>query len=125
MRLHLAMTAMVSLAACEAPQQGIPLPQEANSTAATQTDANPHVVFAVAPIYPAEAQGKSGHVDLAFIVEPDGSVADIRVTDEVPRNIGFAEAATRALARWKFSPKFVGGLAVAGSWQTRLNFNVR
>ena len=48
-------------------------------------------------------QGTSGYVCMNFTVQPDGSVADICVSDQYPGQLFDREAAA-ALAQWKFAP---------------------
>ncbi len=59
----------------------------------------------VLPEYPPRAQrrGLEGHVELQFLIRPDGSVdrSSIRVTEAQPRNV-FDSAAEQAVARWRF-----------------------
>lgn len=61
----------------------------------------------VPPEYPSRAQrrGLEGHVELQFLIRPDGSVdrSSIRVLDSQPRNV-FDSAAEQAVARWQFEP---------------------
>jgi TonB family protein len=54
----------------------------------------------------------AGLVKLAFTVKPDGSVSDIKVAGESPRNCGFASDAIFAFRYWKFPPRVVNGTAV-------------
>jgi TonB family protein len=62
------------------------------------------------PRYPvtAERQGVEGSVDLEFTVTVDGSVKDIVVTSATPARV-FDDAATRAVAQWKFRPVLKDG----------------
>ena len=59
----------------------------------------------VPPGYPRRAQrrGLEGHVELEFLIRPDGSVdrASIRVLDARPRQV-FEEAAEEAVGQWRF-----------------------
>ncbi|PMR73479.1 energy transducer TonB [Billgrantia endophytica] len=61
----------------------------------------------VPPDYPARAQrrGMEGHVELQFVIRPDGSVdpSSIRIIDAQPRSV-FDTAAQQAVARWQFEP---------------------
>lgn len=60
----------------------------------------------VPPDYPARAQrrGLEGHVELTFVIRPDGSVdpGSIQVVEARPRNV-FDRAARQAVARWQFT----------------------
>jgi protein TonB len=59
----------------------------------------------VPPGYPRRAQrrGIEGHVELEFLIRPDGSVdrASIRVLDARPRQV-FEQAAEEAVGQWRF-----------------------
>jgi protein TonB len=55
----------------------------------------------------------SGIVDVEFTVEPDGSVGDLEVVQEVPAAFGFGKAFSDAFAQWKFEPKLVEGKPTA------------
>lgn len=69
----------------------------------------------VSPQFPAcaEERGLSGVVDFAFTVEPDGSVGDIKLLQEVPAGFGFADAAKAVLPQWQYQPRLVDGKPVA------------
>ncbi|MGM0783830.1 MAG: TonB family protein [Pseudomonadota bacterium] len=61
----------------------------------------------VPPDYPVRAQrrGMEGHVELTFVIRPDGSVdpGSIQVVEAQPGNV-FDKAARQAVARWQFEP---------------------
>lgn len=63
----------------------------------------PRLTRDAAPQYPrtALARGIEGEVDLAFAVEPDGSVSDVRIVGARPSSI-FNDAARIAALRWRF-----------------------
>ncbi|MDX5377372.1 MAG: energy transducer TonB [Halomonas sp.] len=77
----------------------------------------------VPPEYPSRAQrrGLEGHVELQFLIRPDGSVdrSSIRVVESQPRNV-FDSAAEQAVARWQFEP--ASGIRRA---RQRLEFQLR
>nr|WP_267957662.1 energy transducer TonB [Halomonas zhangzhouensis] len=77
----------------------------------------------VPPEYPSRAQrrGLEGHVELQFLIRPDGSVdrSSIRVVESQPRNV-FDSAAEQAVARWQFEP--ANGVRRA---RQRLEFQLR
>ncbi|MFQ3787001.1 energy transducer TonB [Halomonas sp. A29] len=77
----------------------------------------------VPPEYPSRAQrrGLEGHVELQFLINPDGSVdrSSIRVVESQPRNV-FDSAAEQAVARWQFEP--ANGVRRA---RQRLEFQLR
>ncbi|MBZ0331264.1 TonB family protein [Halomonas sp. ANAO-440] len=77
----------------------------------------------VPPEYPSRAQrrGLEGHVELEFLIRPDGSIdrASIRVIESQPRNV-FDSAAEQAVGRWQFEP--ASGVRRA---RQRLEFQLR
>lgn len=77
----------------------------------------------VPPEYPSRAQrrGLEGHVELQFLIRPDGSVdrSSIEVLAARPGNV-FDKAAEQAVANWQFEP--ANGLRRA---QQRLEFELR
>jgi TonB family protein len=75
------------------------------------------------PVYPREAlrRGISGYVDMALVINPDGTVKSAEVWDSRPRNI-FDEAALSAVRRAIFKPKLVNGKAVEGRGLQRYQF---
>jgi protein TonB len=77
----------------------------------------------VAPEYPARARaaGTSGWVDLAFDVEPDGSVAHIAVLGSDPKEI-FDAAAVAAVRRWRYQPAERDGHPIEQRAQLRIRF---
>jgi protein TonB len=77
----------------------------------------------VAPEYPlrARADGTSGWVDLAFDVEPDGSVTNIAVLGSDPKDI-FDAAAVAAVRRWRYRPAERDGHPVEQRAQLRIRF---
>lgn len=60
----------------------------------------------IEPDYPptARQRGVDGSVEVEFRVTRDGSVQDVRVLDETPRGLSFAESAREAIAEWRFEP---------------------
>lgn len=83
-------------------------------------------VSQVPPQYPRRAvlEGISGWVQLEFVIEPDGSVSDIRVLEASPRRQVFDHEAIRALSRWRFRPQIVDGRAVAARAAITINFEL-
>jgi protein TonB len=77
----------------------------------------------VAPEYPlrARADGTSGWVDLAFDVEPDGSVTHIAVLGSNPKDL-FDAAAVAAVRRWRYRPAERDGHPVEQRAQLRIRF---
>src|SRR5262249_38314525 len=52
-----------------------------------------------------------GHTELSAVVNPDGTVRDVRIEQAV--GLGFDDAAAQALERWRFQPATRNGKAVA------------
>ena len=81
-------------------------------------------VKVIPPQFPsnAEAGGVSGLVDFAFTLQPDGSMTDVKVIQEVPVCFGFARAALKVFPQWRFPPKLADGKPIAFSAAYRINF---
>jgi protein TonB len=79
------------------------------------------------PVYPDRAldQGRAGYVDFNFTIEPDGSVGDLQLVTETPAGFGFAAAAEKAFAKWRFQPKLVNGVPVAARARYRVSFQLK
>lgn len=88
-------------------------------------DEPPHPLARVQPIYPTQARMRriEGAVVVAFVVNPDGTVRDIRILAAEPDD-SFNPAVIRAVARWRFSPGKRGGEAVATRVLQRIEFNL-
>jgi periplasmic protein TonB len=88
---------------------------------------NPKPIYRGGLVYPDRASeaGMSGYVDFSFIIEPDGSVGNPQVIDEVPDGYGFATAAKKAFPKWRFDPKLVDGKPVAAPAQIRVSFKLQ
>lgn len=80
----------------------------------------------VRPEYPyrARQQGIEGHIKLAFTINPQGRVENIRVLEASPRNV-FDREARRAAARWRFAPRTEGGAAVSREAVKTLHFRLQ
>jgi protein TonB len=67
-------------------------------------DNNPRATFQPAPIYPFEMKRGNieGTVDVAFIVDTNGSVVNAYVVRS--DNAGFEDASLQAVRRWRFEP---------------------
>ena len=67
----------------------------------------------IPPRYPMRARMKriEGWVKIEFSITGEGAVVDTIVVESHPRRV-FDREAIRAIARWKFKPKIVGGEAV-------------
>jgi protein TonB len=88
---------------------------------------NPSPVQRGGIMYPLKARiaDKTGYVDLRFTIEPNGSVGDLRVIAEVPPGYGFADAAEKAFATWRFQPRLMNGKPAAASAIYRVTFRLR
>ncbi|MDR0184167.1 energy transducer TonB [Lysobacter arvi] len=65
----------------------------------------PRLLRDVAPRYPLAARNRriEGSVQVAFTIQPDGSVTDVRTVSAQPEGL-FEQAALAAAARWQFEP---------------------
>ncbi len=83
-------------------------------------------VSQVPPRYPRRAMlaGISGWVKLEFMINPDGSVGDIRILEAAPRRNIFDQEAIRALSRWRFRPQISDGQAVAARAAVTITFKL-
>jgi len=77
----------------------------------------------VAPKFPRNAlrSGRSGWVDLSFIIGTDGSVKKIEIINSTPGTL-FVEPARKAISQWKYQPILKEGKAVEGQVKFRLTF---
>ena len=67
----------------------------------------------IPPRYPMRARMKriEGWVKIEFLITGEGEVFDATIVESHPRGI-FDREAIRAITRWKFKPKIIGGEAV-------------
>ena len=91
----------------------------------SEVDQPPRPLVKVAPFYPLSARAKDieGKVELVFVVQTDGSVSDIEVTDSFPGKI-FVQAALRAVRQWRFKPGTKDGQPVATRVRLPLRFQL-
>ena len=91
----------------------------------SEVDQPPRSLVKVPPFYPlsARAKGIEGKVELVFVVQTDGSVSDIEVTDSFPGKI-FVQAALRAVRQWRFKPGTKDGQPVATRVRLPLRFQL-
>jgi TonB family protein len=77
----------------------------------------------VNPVYPESARkrGIEGWVELAFTVQPNGSVDEVEVRNASPADI-FDESAVRAIRQWRFEPVVRNGEKVPQRALVRLRF---
>ncbi|QNK03381.1 energy transducer TonB [Dyella telluris] len=104
-------------------------PRASSATPATVAGAGggstPVLVHRVEPAYPPEAKRtrRQGWVDVAFTVQPDGSVIGATVSDADPKYV-FDRAALSAVSRWQFSPGMQDGKPVAAPMHQRIEFRL-
>jgi len=77
----------------------------------------------IQPRYPPQAARRklSGYAIVEFTIRPDGTVTKPKVVAAEPKRV-FDAAALRAIKRWKFKPKLVGGKAVVQYASQKFNF---
>ena len=65
--------------------------------------------YRVDPVFPRQAQrdGTSGRVIAHVVVQPNGSVSEVRIISAVPPRV-FEREVIRALSQWRFNPEPVG-----------------
>jgi protein TonB len=88
---------------------------------------NPRPINRGGLVYPDRAldEGRTGYVDFNFTIETDGSVGDLRMIAETPSGYGFAAAAEKAFAKWRFEPKLMDGKPVAAPARYRVSFQLK
>lgn len=87
-------------------------------------DAQPIVL--IEPKFPltASRDGITGYVILLFDIQLDGSTGNIKILEAKPRGV-FNQEAIRALKKWKYRPKVVGGRSmIQTGLKVRLDFNL-
>ena len=64
-------------------------------------------------------------VGLSATLQPDGTIADIRVTSpaEVPK-LGFEDSVSKALEKWRFQPVLLDGKPVAVPFEVKVEFKL-
>lgn len=77
----------------------------------------------VEPRYPRSraVRKKRGWVEVQFQVNADGNTSEVQVMGSSPPEV-FDEAATDAVAKWRFKPPLVDGEPVAVTTIIRLRF---
>lgn len=86
----------------------------------------PMPLYRLEPKYPEnEARaGKNGYAVLHFTINESGAVQNIKVV-ETGGSASFGEAATAALAKWRYAPKFADGKATTANSKVRLDFQLQ
>lgn len=87
---------------------------------------DPMPLYRVEPKYPERAAraGLDGYAVLHFTINESGAVQNIKVM-ETGGAESFGEAATKALAKWRYAPKFVDGKATTAESKVRLDFQLQ
>lgn len=88
-------------------------------------DAPPTPIEQAPPSFPARARslGQAGWVTLSFVVDVDGSTADVTVVEAQPVG-AFEEAAKDAVAGWRFNPGQQDGAPAAVRVRQTLHFEL-
>lgn len=117
--------AMVERPALIAPRLPEP-PSRRTLPVAEPTLSGGKLIERVEPDYPRSARqrGLNGSVKVAFLVTPDGGVREIKVIDESPRGLDFAESAREAIERWRFEPFRQEGEPVERHVQMEISFDL-
>lgn len=94
---------------------------------AYRIDGAPIRLRVVRPQYTPEAmrQKIEGTVELEFVVGPDGSVTDVRVTKSVDTEYGLDDQAIKALKATPFQPPLLNGTAVSVVSTIEMTFTLR
>ena len=84
----------------------------------------PTIVREVKPQYTQEAIDAhiEGFVQLAIVIEADGSVSDVRVTESLDPTFGLDDQAVKAAWQWSFKPATKDGKPVAIGVDLQLRF---
>jgi len=115
--------------AAQARVDAAPVTMSSKATSRSAVDAAdtvlPVLTRRIEPVYPTEARRtrRQGWVDVAFTVQPDGSVTGATVADSDPRYV-FDRAAMSAVARWQFAPGMQGGKPVSSQLRQRIEFRL-
>ncbi|NWH03608.1 energy transducer TonB [Desulfobacter latus] len=83
------------------------------------------VISRVPPVYPFRAKAKAieGWVSVAFTVNEQGRVEDIKILDAEPENI-FDDSVMQCVAAWRFKPGRVNQELVKTRARTRIRFKL-
>ena len=90
-----------------------------------ELDEPPQALVKFQPLYPAQARMRQieGTVVLEFVVGSEGRPRDIEVVSSTPGQV-FAEAAVRAVNRWRFSPGTREGRPVPVRVRQKITFRL-
>jgi TonB family protein len=87
----------------------------------------PSVVKRVNPNYTSEARDQriEGVVGLSCVVQPDGRVTDISVTQSLDAVFGLDKNAVEAMGQWEFKPGTKNNKPVAVKISVQMNFTLK
>ena len=87
----------------------------------------PRLIKSARPNYPAEAMRAKvqGRVMLEAVVQPDGTVGEVRVTRSLDRKFGLDESAVKALKEFRFTPGTKDGVPVPVLVSSEIEFTTR
>jgi len=90
-----------------------------------ELDEAPRPLVRIQPFYPVQARMRQieGAVMLEFVVDASGKARDIKVVSSTPGQV-FAEAASQAVNRWRFSPGTRNGRPVAVRVRQKITFRL-
>ncbi len=90
----------------------------------SQLESPPRPLSTTNPIYPEECRraGVSGTVVVDFVVGTDGTTSKVKAVYTSDRRL--SQAATAAVAKWRFAPGIKGGAAVYTHMQVPLHFDL-
>ena len=85
----------------------------------------PRLLTPAKPLYPllAKQRGLEGHVDIEFLIGPDGTVSGVTVLHSEPTEL-FDESARKTAQRWRFSAPKRDGKAVSVLARQRIQFTL-
>lgn len=84
----------------------------------------PYVIQQLAPEFPRMNSPMPVKIVFNLSVEPDGTVSSVHRGEAFPGNPGFYHAGKLAMRRWKFSPRYKDGVAVASDVQIPFTFKI-
>jgi TonB family protein len=88
---------------------------------------SPVLLRQVAPEYPRAAQRRrvEGDARVRLLIGIDGAIKDIRVLEVPQKDLGFEEAVTAAVRRWRFDPATEDGRPISAWVTIRIPFRAR
>jgi len=88
--------------------------KEGDIIALDMVDTLPVATRRIAAVYPSSASGSktTGTVTVNALISEKGSVIKTEIIQGIKGAVGFDQAATQAVRRWKFEPATIGGIKV-------------